>query len=113
MSITVMVKWGKQKFENIELDTSEPVEVFKAQLYALTSVPPERQKIMGVKGGFIKVRARHFLDTRRPSALVDRPAAACFAAQPCCAAVRTRAALTGPTIPALRRRTAPSGTTWA
>eukprot|EP00967_Tisochrysis_lutea_P010547 scaffold12068_cov32-Tisochrysis_lutea.AAC.1 len=55
--LTVTVKWGKQKFENIELDTAEPVEVFKAQLYALTAVPPERQKIMGVKGGFVKVRS--------------------------------------------------------
>jgi hypothetical protein len=56
MSITVTVKWGKQKFENVELDTSAPVELFKAQLYALTSVPPERQKIMGVKGGTVKAR---------------------------------------------------------
>jgi ubiquitin carboxyl-terminal hydrolase 14 len=60
MPITVTVKWGKQKFEDIELDTSEPVEVFRAQLYALTSVPPERQKFMGVKGGFVKVRAPCF-----------------------------------------------------
>lgn len=57
MPITVTVKWGKQKFENIELDTAEPVEVFKAQLFALTNVPPERQKIMGVKGGYVKVCA--------------------------------------------------------
>ena len=31
-------------------------EVFKAQLYTLTMVPMERQKIMGVKGGTVKVR---------------------------------------------------------
>jgi hypothetical protein len=54
MSLTVSVKWGKQKFEGVELDTSAPVELFKAQLYALTQVPPERQKIMGVKGGTVK-----------------------------------------------------------
>lgn len=52
--LTVTVKWGKQKFDNLELDTSDPVEVFKAQLYTLTQVPPERQKIMGVKGGPVK-----------------------------------------------------------
>ena len=50
------VKWGKQKLEGVALDTSEPVELFKAQLYALTQVPPERQKIMGVKGGAVKAR---------------------------------------------------------
>ena len=48
------VKWGKQKFEGIDLDLSAPVELFKAQLFALTQVPPERQKIMGVKGGTLK-----------------------------------------------------------
>ena len=30
------------------------MELFKAQLFALTQVPPERQKIMGVKGGTLK-----------------------------------------------------------
>ena len=50
------VKWGKQKLEGVKLDTSEPVELFKAQLYTLTQVPPERQKIMGVKGGAVKAR---------------------------------------------------------
>lgn len=52
--VAVTVKWGKQKFESVEIDTSSPVELFKAQLYALTQVPPERQKIMGVKGGTLK-----------------------------------------------------------
>ena len=33
---------------------SAPVELFTAQLFALTGVPPERQKIMGVKGGTLK-----------------------------------------------------------
>ena len=36
------------------MDTSSPVELLKAQLFALTQVPPERQKIMGVKGGTLK-----------------------------------------------------------
>lgn len=52
--ITVTVKWGKQKLENVEMDTAGPIELFKAQLYTLTQVPPERQKIMGVKGGPVK-----------------------------------------------------------
>ena len=52
-TIKLNVKWGKQKFE-VELDTAAPVELFKAQLFALTQVPPERQKIMGVKGGSLK-----------------------------------------------------------
>jgi len=52
--ITVNIKWGKTKLENVDLDTSAPVELFKAQLYTLTQVPPERQKIMGLKGGPVK-----------------------------------------------------------
>ena len=30
------VKWGKQKFPKIVVDTNEPPEIFKAQLFALT-----------------------------------------------------------------------------
>eukprot|EP00128_Syssomonas_multiformis_P017684 Colp12_sorted_trinity150504_noHs@24170 len=48
----VAVKWGKQKYD-VELDVSEPPLVFKSQLFALTGVPVERQKIM-VKGGILK-----------------------------------------------------------
>ncbi|KAJ3671194.1 hypothetical protein LUZ60_008620 [Juncus effusus] len=50
---TVSVKWGKEVFPGIEIDTTQPPIVFKGQLYALTAVPPERQKIM-VKGGLLK-----------------------------------------------------------
>ena len=32
----VTVKWGKEKFPNVEIDTSEGPDVFKAQLFALT-----------------------------------------------------------------------------
>jgi len=53
-TINVTVKWGKKKFEAVELDKSAPVDLFKAQLFALTNVPVERQKIMGVKGGTVK-----------------------------------------------------------
>ncbi len=50
----VNVKWGKEKFDAVELNTEEPPMVFKAQLFALTGVQPERQKVM-VKGGTLKV----------------------------------------------------------
>ncbi|KAI7810270.1 ubiquitin carboxyl-terminal hydrolase 14, partial [Triplophysa rosa] len=49
----VNVKWGKEKFDAVELNTEEPPMVFKAQLFALTGVQPERQKVM-VKGGTLK-----------------------------------------------------------
>uniref|UniRef100_A0A6I8R2Y9 Ubiquitin carboxyl-terminal hydrolase n=1 Tax=Xenopus tropicalis TaxID=8364 RepID=A0A6I8R2Y9_XENTR len=50
---SVNVKWGKEKFDNVELNTDEPPMVFKAQLFALTGVQPDRQKVM-VKGGTLK-----------------------------------------------------------
>lgn len=53
--VSVNVKWGKEKFDAIELNTEEPPMVFKAQLFALTGVQPDRQKVM-VKGGTLKVR---------------------------------------------------------
>ncbi len=40
------IKWGKELYKDIEVCTSEPPVVFKAQLFALTNVAPERQKIM-------------------------------------------------------------------
>eukprot|EP01116_Phalansterium_solitarium_P000926 TRINITY_DN10763_c0_g1_i1.p1 TRINITY_DN10763_c0_g1~~TRINITY_DN10763_c0_g1_i1.p1 ORF type:complete len:565 (+),score=195.75 TRINITY_DN10763_c0_g1_i1:134-1696(+) len=48
----VFIKWGKTKLE-VDVDTSEPPAVFKAQIFALTGVLPEKQKIM-VKGGTLK-----------------------------------------------------------
>ncbi|KAK1257288.1 Ubiquitin carboxyl-terminal hydrolase 6 [Acorus gramineus] len=50
---TVNVKWQKEVFKNVEIDTNQPPLVFKCQLFDLTGVPPERQKIM-VKGGLLK-----------------------------------------------------------
>lgn len=47
------VKWGKELYPDIELNTGEPPMVFKAQLFALTGVQPHRQKIM-LKGATIK-----------------------------------------------------------
>lgn len=47
--ITVKVKWVKEKY-TVDMMLDEPVEVFKTQLFALTGVPPERQKITaGIK----------------------------------------------------------------
>ncbi|VFQ66962.1 unnamed protein product [Cuscuta campestris] len=51
--LTVSVKWQKELFPAVEIDTSQPPYVFKCQLFDLTGVPPERQKIM-VKGGLLK-----------------------------------------------------------
>uniref|UniRef100_A0A3B3BNZ2 Ubiquitin carboxyl-terminal hydrolase n=1 Tax=Oryzias melastigma TaxID=30732 RepID=A0A3B3BNZ2_ORYME len=53
LSLPVNVKWGKEKFDAVELNTEEPPMVFKAQLFALTGVQPDRQKVM-VKGGTLK-----------------------------------------------------------
>ncbi|KAL9981188.1 hypothetical protein ACROYT_G009858 [Oculina patagonica] len=50
---TVSVKWGREKFENVELNSDESPELFKAQLFALSGVAPERQKVM-LKGSVLK-----------------------------------------------------------
>lgn len=49
----VNVKWGKEKFTDVECNTEEPPELFKAQLFALSGVQPERQKVM-MKGAVLK-----------------------------------------------------------
>ncbi|KAL2641416.1 hypothetical protein R1flu_009003 [Riccia fluitans] len=50
---TVSVKWQKQTFPAVEIDTNELPYVFKCQLFDLTGVPPERQKIL-LKGELLK-----------------------------------------------------------
>ena len=52
-NFVVNIKWNKEKFEGIELDTSEPPELFKGQLMALTGVEPDRQKVI-LKGSVLK-----------------------------------------------------------
>jgi ubiquitin carboxyl-terminal hydrolase 14 len=44
----VKVRWsnGKKEFDNLDLNLSEPPNVFKAQLYTLTGVPIDRQRLM-------------------------------------------------------------------
>lgn len=49
----VNVKWTKQLFKDVELNTSEPPSVFQTQLWTLTGVPPERQTVL-LKGGKLK-----------------------------------------------------------
>ena len=44
--VKVNVKWGKEKFDGVELDTSTSVETFKALLLSMTGVPVARQKLM-------------------------------------------------------------------
>lgn len=48
----VRVKWGKESYQ-VEVNTDEPPEIFKGQLFTLTGVLPERQKVM-VKGVTLK-----------------------------------------------------------
>lgn len=48
-NIKINIKWNKEIFKDIEVDTALPPSVLKAQLFSLTNVPTERQKIM-VKG---------------------------------------------------------------
>jgi len=55
----VNVKWGKEKFDGVELNTDEPPMVFKAQLFALTGVQPARQKVM-LRGVTLKVEIHFF-----------------------------------------------------
>ena len=45
----VNIKWGKEQFSEVEMSTDDSPLVFKAQLFALSGVQPERQKIL-VKG---------------------------------------------------------------
>lgn len=49
----VKVKWGKETFSDIEVNCDESPMLFKAQLFALTGVQPERQKVM-IKGVTLK-----------------------------------------------------------
>ena len=41
----VTVKWGGEKLD-VEADLEQEPLVFKSQLFGLTGVPPDRQKVM-------------------------------------------------------------------
>lgn len=49
----VKVKWGKETYPDIVANTDEPPLMFKAQLFTITGVQPERQKVM-IKGVTLK-----------------------------------------------------------
>jgi ubiquitin carboxyl-terminal hydrolase 14 len=51
--VKVSVKWGKEAYTDVDADPSQPPSVFKLQLFSLTGVPPERQKVM-IKGVLLK-----------------------------------------------------------
>lgn len=46
------IKWSGKNYE-LELNLNEPALLFKSQLFELTGVPVDRQKIM-IKGGMLK-----------------------------------------------------------
>eukprot|EP01130_Rhizamoeba_saxonica_P016315 TRINITY_DN7523_c0_g2_i1.p1 TRINITY_DN7523_c0_g2~~TRINITY_DN7523_c0_g2_i1.p1 ORF type:complete len:450 (+),score=106.38 TRINITY_DN7523_c0_g2_i1:59-1351(+) len=50
--VEVRLTWNKNNY-NVSIDFSQPPEAFRMQLYSLTSVPPEKQKIM-LPGGVLK-----------------------------------------------------------
>lgn len=50
---SVNIKWGKEKFEGVQCNTDEPPLVFKATIFSLSGVQPDRQKIM-IKGSVLK-----------------------------------------------------------
>eukprot|EP01089_Gocevia_fonbrunei_P015612 TRINITY_DN4609_c0_g1_i1.p1 TRINITY_DN4609_c0_g1~~TRINITY_DN4609_c0_g1_i1.p1 ORF type:complete len:466 (-),score=103.12 TRINITY_DN4609_c0_g1_i1:63-1460(-) len=47
-TIKIVMKWQKKQFD-IDTDLSLPGGVLKSQIWTLTGVPPERQKLMGIK----------------------------------------------------------------
>lgn len=51
--VVVSVKWGKEVFKDVEVDLGDSPLVFKSQLFALSCVPPDRQKVM-IKGQLLK-----------------------------------------------------------
>lgn len=51
--VKLNVKWGKEAYSDVEVDLSQSPLVFKSQLFALTGVPPDRQKVM-IKGALLK-----------------------------------------------------------
>eukprot|EP00347_Sterkiella_histriomuscorum_P013667 403363833 len=53
MSIKVNIKWNKTQLNDIDLDAGSDVLTFKGQIYALTNVPVDKQKIM-FKGKILK-----------------------------------------------------------
>ena len=55
-TIHVNIKWGKSALA-VDTPSSETLESLRAQLYSLTSVLPDKQKLM-YKGKFLKEDAK-------------------------------------------------------
>jgi len=51
--VKVTVKWNKEIYKDVEIDEDTTVEIFQAQIFALSGVPPEGQKLLN-KGKMIK-----------------------------------------------------------
>ncbi|KAJ9518527.1 hypothetical protein QJQ45_018561, partial [Haematococcus lacustris] len=52
-SVKVCVKWGKETFADVDVNLADSPLVFKSQLFALSGVPPDKQKVM-IKGALLK-----------------------------------------------------------
>lgn len=52
-TIKVSIKWNKEIINDVELNMAEDIETFKNQIYSLTDVPVDKQKLMA-KGGLLK-----------------------------------------------------------
>ena len=52
--VKIVIKWGKQTYDNFEAAQDENVLSIKARLYSLTNVPVEKQKLL-FKGTTLKV----------------------------------------------------------
>ncbi|KAI4386972.1 hypothetical protein MLD38_004843 [Melastoma candidum] len=64
--LEVTVKWQKEVFPDVEIDTSRTPYLYKCKMYDLTGVPPERKKIM-VKGVLLKGLKSELLEKASPS----------------------------------------------
>lgn len=52
--VKVKIQWGKEKYDNVELDETQDLQNFKGVLYSLTNVPAAKQKVL-YKGSVLKV----------------------------------------------------------
>jgi len=53
MTTTIKVKWGKEEYD-VEVEKGSSVEVFKTQMWTITTVPVDKQKFLGFPGGMLK-----------------------------------------------------------
>jgi ubiquitin carboxyl-terminal hydrolase 14 len=53
MPTIIKLKWGKEEYD-VEVEPGSTVEVFKTQVWTITTVPVDRQKFLGFPGGMLK-----------------------------------------------------------